>query len=219
MDLARFLGGLSVEQLELLNRDRGLAQQVADYFTELERNSDVSTRPSAGTGARDEAIPPVRRPLEAKYVGSSRKHAANNTANHVALPMSRMHRERNRFNHCPAQEPEGNFLTGYYDRAGREWSGDWFLFSEAPYHGDYPRSDGTWPDYDSYRRPDPAPGFPDSGSQCVYDPDGQLVIHGPFQGTFDYVQPDRGVFRHRRMDVDPHNVNQDYVKNLTRILK
>jgi len=96
-------------------------------------------------------------------------------------PKSSAHRNRNRFNKCPVYEPisTSKFPFGLaQDCNGNRWQKD--PWGAAAWHGGLQGNS-------SYRRDNDA--SPNGGFQCVYKPNGTLLLQGPYRGTYDYVAP------------------------------
>lgn len=107
------------------------------------------------------------------------------------------HRNRNRRNYCPRQEP----ITLCIDHMGIRWTRD-NRWGEKKFHGGHR----------CYR----------SGHfQCCYGPKGRLITSGPYQGTYDYSPynpvTDEGSWDHYWDDVFPHHWDDQYADNLTNV--
>ncbi len=126
-------------------------------------------------------------------------------------PGTAKHRARNAFNKCPVSPPintvcaAGHPQGTYLDRANKKWNPD------NPLSGYHCWDEG----YITFRNPA-------DGSQCTYQPTGNgwlLDDSNPAcMGTFDYRPPTwnpLSIPRHRREDVDPHDLDPDYVPGIT----
>lgn len=131
------------------------------------------------------------------------------------------HLERNACNKCPPSPPVAKYdvyylwpdkFLGYFDCDGNEWEPD-NRFSAYLYHDDpFPRPWRT-PDDMTYRVVENGVV---RGWQCRYV-DGKLDDESTYMGTYDYAPS--GTTAHWNLDVTPHNENDGYAPNLTKLVE